>query len=165
LTGPRDDTGQPAKNITDTDDDFESTSESADDNEHHVWDRSVKRMEKALTAAFSVIKEAGAKVYNEWSPSIDVPELGDDFDPSDVEALEMFEDEVREFLEKLEKEEESKSKANQKTGALYKFGRGIKSVAFHIFPFIRTAIKFGKDSGLVKFIPLLKAYGLDSCAI
>jgi hypothetical protein len=154
LTGPSDDTGQLTKDIPNAADDFESASAFADDNEHCVWDRSLKRMKKALNDASSVIKEAGAKVYNEWSPSIDVPELGDDFDSSDAEVLENFEDEVRKFLEKLEQDqEESEPKANQQTGALYKFKRGIKSVAFHLFPFVKSAIQFGNDNSLVKFIP------------
>jgi hypothetical protein len=107
---------------------------------------SLKRMQKSTTLAMAVIKAVGANIYNQWHPSPTLPGLPVDFDATDETQLEDYMVQVNKFLNDLCTSNVEKN--GPQNGPLTKLAKGVKTIATHVSPFVKLAIKLGKESGL-----------------
>jgi hypothetical protein len=150
---PSFDTNELIKNIENAVDDLGDIETTDNTDEQHVHTRALIRMKKSLTLARCVIKGIAANIYKQWNPSPDLPVMEDDFDSTNEKDIEIYMNEVTEFLNNLVGDlATTKSDAtDQKSKVIYKLGNGIKNIALHVAPFVKTIVKMGKQDGLVTF--------------
>jgi hypothetical protein len=104
-------------------------------------------MRKSLKLVVAVIEAVRVDICEQWDPSIDVPKIGQDFDPTDYAQFESYTKNVAAFLDScLAERKKTENASEQDTGTLHKFGKGMKKIALHIAPLVKFGIQLGKDN-------------------
>jgi hypothetical protein len=113
---------------------------------HETGINALMRMCKSTTLALAVIKAVGANIYSQWHPSPMLPIVPVDFDPTKEAQFEDYLEQVNTFLNGLCTSNAEKNGAQ--VGPLIKLAKGVKTIARHVSPFVKLAIKIGKEAGM-----------------